>query len=229
MRTSDLVDYTGRLLEVSRFRDYCPNGLQVEGRAETRRLATGVTASLAVLERAIAAGADTVLVHHGYFWKNDPVVVTGPRRARLALLLGNEVNLVAYHLPLDAHPELGNNAALARRLDLRVEGWFGDQAIAAWGVPEQPVTLGAFAAMVEQRLARPPLVIGSPERPLRRLAWCTGGAQDLLAEAVDPGVDAFLTGEASERTVLHGRREPGLSALAGAGILLNAAFVASQY
>jgi dinuclear metal center YbgI/SA1388 family protein len=214
MNTRDLVDYTGRLLDATRFRDYCPNGLQVEGRPETRRLATGVTASLALLERAIAAGVDTVLVHHGYFWKNDPVVVTGPRKARLALLLRNEVNLIAYHLPLDAHPELGNNAQLARRLGLGVQGWFGEQAIAAWGAPEQPLTLGAFASMLEERLARPPLVIGSPERPLRRLAWCTGGAQDLLADAVDLGVDAFLTGEASERTV-HLSRETGVAFLAG--------------
>lgn len=213
MQTSDLVDYTGRLLEVSRFRDYCPNGLQVEGRAETRKLATAVTASLAVVRRAVAAGADTLLVHHGYFWKNEPVVVTGPRKARLALLLGHELNLVAYHLPLDAHPELGNNAALARRLDLRIDGWFGDQAIAAWGAPAQSLTLGTFAATIEHRLARSPLVVGSAERPLRRVAWCTGGAQDLLADAVELGVDAFLTGEVSERTV-HLSRETGVAFLA---------------
>ena len=213
MQTRDLVDYTGRLLEVSRFRDYCPNGLQVEGRAETRKLATGVTASLAFLERAIAAGADTVLVHHGYFWKNEPVEITGPRKARLALLLRNDMNLVAYHLPLDAHSDLGNNAALARRLDLGVQGWFGDQGIAAWGAPNGLLTLGAFAAIVEERLARRPLVIGSPERPLRRIAWCTRGAQDLLADAVELGVDAFLTGEASERTV-HLSRETGVAFLA---------------
>ena len=213
MQTNDLINYTGRLLEVSRFRDYCPNGLQVEGRPATRKLATGVTASLAFLEGAIAAGADTVLVHHGYFWKNEPVVVTGPRKARLALLLRNEVNLIAYHLPLDAHPELGNNVQLAHRLGLDVEGWFGDQAIAAWGAPKQPLTLGALATMLEERLARPPLVIGSPDRLLRRLAWCTGGAQDLLAEAVDLGVDAFLTGEVSERTV-HLSRETGVAFVA---------------
>lgn len=212
MQTSDLVDYTGRLLEVSRFRDYCPNGLQVEGRVETRTIATAVTASLAVLERAVAAGADTLLVHHGYFWKNEPLAVTGPRKARLALLLRNELNLLAYHLPLDAHPELGNNAALARRLDLRLDGWFADQAIAAWGAPTQPLTLGEFARKVGERLARPPLVIGG-ERALRRIAWCTGGAQDLLAAAVDLGVDAYLTGEASERTV-HLARETGVAFLA---------------
>ncbi len=213
MQTSELVDYTGRLLEVSRFHDYCPNGLQVEGCAETRRLATAVTASLAVVQRAIAAGADSLLVHHGYFWKNEPPVVTGPRKTRLALLLGGDVNLIAYHLPLDAHPEFGNNAALARRLDLQIEGWFGDQAIAAWGVPSQPPTLGAFACTVEARLARPPLVIGAPERRLRRIAWCTGAAQDLLEEAVALGVDAFLTGEVSERTV-HLSRETGVAFLA---------------
>lgn len=213
MQTSELVDYTERLLEVPRFRDYCPNGLQVEGRSETRRLATAVTASLAVLQQAVAAGADSLLVHHGYFWKNEPSVVTGPRRARLALLLGSDVNLIAYHLPLDAHPELGNNAALAARLELRVEGWFGDQHIAAWGTPARPLTLGEFARSVENRLARPPLVVGAPERPLRRVAWCTGGAQDLLGDAIALGVDAFLTGEVSERTV-HLSRETGVAFLA---------------
>jgi dinuclear metal center YbgI/SA1388 family protein len=172
-----------------------------------------VTASLAVLEGAIAAGADTVLVHHGLFWKNEPVVVTGPRRARLALLLRHEVNLIAYHLPLDAHRELGNNAALARCLGLRIHGWFGDQAVAAWGAPERSLSLAAFAARVEERLGRRPLVIGSPQHALRRLGWCTGGAQDLLAEAAELGVDGFLTGEVSERTV-HLSRETGVAFLA---------------
>jgi dinuclear metal center YbgI/SA1388 family protein len=213
MQTSELLDYTGRLLEVSRFRDYCPNGLQVEGRGETSRLATAVTASLAVLERAIAGGADSLLVHHGYFWKNEPPVISGPRRARLALLLRHDVNLLAYHLPLDAHPELGNNAALAQRLGLRIDGWFGDQAIAAWGEPAQAQTLRDFARVVEARLARPPLCIGDPGRPVRRIAWCTGAAQDLLEAAVGLGVDAFLTGEVSERTV-HLARETGVGFLA---------------
>jgi dinuclear metal center YbgI/SA1388 family protein len=213
MQTSELLDYTGRLLEVSRFRDYCPNGLQVEGRGETRRLATAVTASLAVLERAIAAGADSLLVHHGYFWKNESPVISGPRKTRLALLLRHDVNLLAYHLPLDAHPELGNNAALAQRLGLRIDGWFGDQAIAAWGEPAEPLTLGDLARVVEARLARPPLVIGDPGQLLRRIAWCTGAAQDLLEAAVDLGVDAFLTGEVSERTV-HLSRESGVAFLA---------------
>jgi dinuclear metal center YbgI/SA1388 family protein len=213
MWTKDLVDYTGRLLEVSRFEDYCPNGLQVEGRAKTRRLCTGVTASLAVLEQAIAHGADAVLVHHGYFWKNEPAPITGQKKARLALLLKNEVNLLAYHLPLDAHPHLGNNAELARRLGVTVAGWFGDQAIAAWGEPEQPLTLGGLAALIEDRLARPPLLIGDPTRPIHRLAWCTGGAQDFLTDAVALGVDAFLTGEVSERT-FHLSRESGVAFLA---------------
>lgn len=213
MRTIDLIDYTGRLLEVSRFRDYCPNGLQVEGHGETRRLVSGVTASVAFLQRAIAAGADTVLVHHGYFWKNEPAPVTGPKKARLLLLLKNEVNLAAYHLPLDAHPEFGNNAQLGRRLGIAVQGWFGDQEIAAWGVPEQPLTLGSLAARLEQRLARAPLVVGDLSRPIDRLAWCTGGAQDFLADAVELGVDAFITGEVSERTV-HLSRETGVAFLA---------------
>ena len=213
MQTKELVDYTGRLLEAARFRDYCPNGLQVEGRSHTRKLVTGVTASLAFLERAIAAGADTVLVHHGYFWKNEPAVVTGPKKARLRLLLESDVNLVAYHLPLDAHRELGNNAQLARRLGATVQGWFGEQDIAAWGILEEPCTLAALAARVEDRLARRPLVVGDPLRSMARLAWCTGGAQDFLADAVELGVDAFITGEVSERTV-HLSRETGVAFIA---------------
>lgn len=213
MQTNELVNYTGRLLEVARFRDYCPNGLQVEGRGDTRRLVTGVTASLAFLKQAIAAGADTVLVHHGYFWKNEPAPVTGTKKARLRLLLENDINLVAYHLPLDAHRELGNNAQLGRRLGITVEGWFGEQDIAAWGSLEESCTLGVLSARVEERLARTPLVIGDASRSIGRVAWCTGGAQDFLADAVELGVDAFITGEVSERTV-HLSRETGVAFLA---------------
>jgi dinuclear metal center YbgI/SA1388 family protein len=213
MLTRALVDYTGRLLEVSRFRDYCPNGLQVEGRDSIRKLCTGVTASLAVLEQAIVAGADAVLVHHGYFWKNEAAPVTGAKKARLAMLLKNDVNLLAYHLPLDAHRELGNNAQLARRLDLSIAGWFGDQDICAWGEPAPPLTAGMLADRVAERLTRTPQLIGDPSRLVRRLAWCTGGAQDFLSDAVDLGVDAFITGEVSERT-FHLSRESGVTFLA---------------
>ena len=145
MKRSDLEIYLESLLAVARFRDYCPNGLQVEGRAEVSRIVTGVTASRALLEAAASRGADAVIVHHGYFWRGEDARITGMKRHRLALLLKHDISLLAYHLPLDAHPELGNNAPLGRRLDLDEEGRFGDQDIAARGRLARPMSLRAFA------------------------------------------------------------------------------------
>ena len=209
----ELENYTGQLLEAARFRDYCPNGLQVEGRPQVGHLVSGVSASLALLEAAIAAGADAILVHHGYFWRNEPAPVVGTKRKRLALLLQNEVSLLAYHLPLDAHPELGNNAQLAGLLDFETEGWFGEQNIAAYGRLAQPLPLSGLAAEMGRRLAREPLVIGDDAATIRRIAWCSGAAEDYLDEAVSLGVDAFVTGEVSERTV-HLARESGVAFIA---------------
>lgn len=213
MKLGELLDYTGQLLQVDRYRDYCPNGLQVEGRAEIGSIVSGVTASQALLEAAQIAGADLLLVHHGYFWRGEDARVTGIRRARLKFLLQHDLNLAAYHLPLDAHPELGNNAQLACRLGLQLDGWFGEQSLAAHGRLEQPCSLQQFGRRVAAALGREPLVIGAPEHPLRRIAWCTGAAQDALEQAVALGVDAFLTGEVSERTV-HLANESGVAFLA---------------
>ena len=206
----ELEDYTGKLLEASRFRDYCPNGLQVEGRASVERLVTGVSASLALLQAALDAKADAVLVHHGWFWRNEDVRVVGVKRKRLGLLMEHGVSLLAYHLPLDAHPELGNNALLAKRLGLAVEGWFGEQNIAAYGSLLVPTNLADFAARVESSLSRKPLVIGDADRNIKRIAWCSGGAQDYFGEAFKYGVDAFITGEISEHSV-HLARESGVA------------------
>ncbi|MEO1766248.1 Nif3-like dinuclear metal center hexameric protein [Thiobacter aerophilum] len=213
MRLEDLDHYTRALLDVSRFRDYCPNGLQVEGRAEVLRIVTGVSASLALLEAAIAAGADAVLVHHGYFWKNEPAPIVGVKRARIGLLLAHEVSLFAFHLPLDAHPELGNNARLGRRLGLTVEEWTGEQGLIALGRLSAPCLLGEFAARVEHALGRTPLVVGERDRPLKRIAWCSGGAQGYFETVAALGVDAYLTGEASEHNV-HFARESGVAFIA---------------
>jgi len=213
MRLCDLTDYTDQILEAARFRDYCPNGLQVEGRAEVARLVTGVSASLELLRAAVRAKADAVLVHHGWLWRNEDVRILGMKRERIACALASDLSLVAYHLPLDAHRELGNNVQLGRRLGLEPEGWFGEQEIAAFGRTGTPTTLGAFAAMVCERLAREPLVIGDVARPLHRVAWCTGAAQGYLEAAVALRVDAFLTGEVSEQTV-HIARETGVAFLA---------------
>jgi len=161
MLLNELRDYIGTLLEVSRFRDYCPNGVQVEGRAEVRRIATGVTASQRLLEAALDWGADAVLVHHGYFWRGEDATLTGIKRQRVARLLQADVSLLAYHLPLDAHPELGNNAQLARRLGFVEQGRFGEQNIACLGELAQPQSLDGLAAVIKQELGRAPLVIGA--------------------------------------------------------------------
>jgi dinuclear metal center YbgI/SA1388 family protein len=213
MKIDDLLDYTGQLLQVDRFKDYCPNGLQAEGVADVRLLVTGVTASMALLEAAVEAGADTVLVHHGWFWKNEDMRLLGTRRKRVKFLLEHDLNLIAYHLPLDAHPELGNNAQLAVKLDFTVDGWFGEQQIAAHGHLSQPSTLAALCSHVERKLSRKPLLIGEPQREVERIGWCSGAAQDYLALAIEQGVDVFLTGEVSEQTV-HLARESGVAFIA---------------
>ncbi|MCE5182709.1 MAG: Nif3-like dinuclear metal center hexameric protein [Betaproteobacteria bacterium] len=213
MELFKLEDYAGQLLDAARFRDYCPNGVQVEGRAEISRLVTGVTASLDLLKAAIEAGADAILVHHGYFWKNEDARITGVKRARIELLLRHNVSLLAYHLPLDAHPTLGNNAQLAQKLGFRVNGWFGEQNIACHGELVEALSLSQFGAHVAAMLGRQPLFIGEERRPVRRIAWCSGGAQGLFEEAIRLGVDAFLTGEISEQCV-HLARETGVAFIA---------------
>ncbi|MDD5241730.1 MAG: Nif3-like dinuclear metal center hexameric protein [Sulfuricella sp.] len=213
MELFKLEDYTGQLLDTIRFRDYCPNGLQVEGRPEISRLVTGVTASLDLLKAAIDAGADAILVHHGYFWKNEDARIVGVKRARIELLLRHNVSLLAYHLPLDAHPELGNNAQLARKLDFTVAGWFGEQNTACHGTLADTPRLLQLGARVATALGRQPLIIGEESRPIRRVAWCSGGAQGYFEEAIRLGVDAFLTGEISEQSV-HLARETGVAFIA---------------
>jgi dinuclear metal center YbgI/SA1388 family protein len=213
MERSRLDDYLERYLEVARFRDYCPNGLQVEGREDVARLVSGVTASAALLEAAVDAGADAVLVHHGYFWRGEDARLIGARRRRIALLIENGLNLFAYHLPLDAHEDVGNNASLARELGFTVAGRFGEQDIGMHGEVDGELTLCALAERIERRLARRPLAIGDPSRCVRRVAWCTGAAQGYLEDAIRLGVDAYLTGEVSEQTV-HVARETGIAFIA---------------
>lgn len=213
MNLKELERYIGQLLEISNFRDYCPNGVQVEGRTEIRTIVSGVSASLDVLQAASAAGADAVLVHHGYFWKNEGPQITGIKRARIAHLMEHGMSLLAYHLPLDAHPELGNNAQLAQLLGFQAEGRFGEQNVAVAGRLLQPMTLQRLAGVVEEKLRRQPLVVGDESSTIRRIAWCSGAAQDYLAAAIELGVDAFLTGEVSEHTV-HLARESGVAFIA---------------
>ncbi len=211
---SDLETGLQRLLLPETFKDYGPNGLQVEGRREVRHLVSGVTASLAFIEAALVAGADTLLVHHGLFWRGQDGRLTGWLAARVRLLMAANVNLYAYHLPLDAHAEFGNNAQLGRRLGLLADARFGEQNLGFIGdAPPAAATLPALTATVQQQLARAPVVLPGDGRPLRRVAWCTGGAQGYFEAAVAAGADVFLTGEISEPQA-HLARETGVAFLA---------------
>ena len=208
-----LRTYLDELLESPRFRDYCPNGLQVEGRAEVRRIVCGVTASQALIDAAIEREADAILVHHGWFWKSEDGRVTGFRRRRMASLLAHEINLFAYHLPLDAHPELGNNAQLARRCGWTVDSRFGEQEIGYCGVPPGLTFAGDLAAAIGRALDRAPVLVGDPGREVKRIAWCTGGAQGYFEAALATGADVFVSGEISEQTT-HLARETGMAFIA---------------
>lgn len=216
LQRQHLLQAFDELLLPDRFKDYGPNGLQVEGREQVRRLVSGVTASRALIEAAIARQADAILVHHGLFWRGQDGRVTGWMKQRLALLLAHDINLFAYHLPLDAHPELGNNAQLGRRLGLRASGRFGEQDLGFIGEREDGQAFAdvrALAGHVEQVLGRPVTCVAGSGGPVRSVAWCTGGAQSYFEAAIAAGADAFLTGEISEPQA-HYARECGVSFLA---------------
>jgi dinuclear metal center YbgI/SA1388 family protein len=213
MLLNELRDYNASLLQTNLFKDYCPNGLQVEGRAEVRRIATGVTASQQVLDAAIAWGADAILVHHGYFWRNEEATIVGIKKKRIAQLLRNDVSLLAYHLPLDAHAELGNNAQLGKLLGLVAQGRFGEQNIAWLGMLERPQPLVQFAQQVAHDLQRTPQVIGDGAQSISKVAWCSGGAQNYFEVAIAQGVDAYITGEISEQN-FHLANETGVAFIA---------------
>ena len=199
-------------LQTHRFRDYCPNGLQVEGREQVRRLVTGVTACQALIDAAIVEEADAIFVHHGSFWKNEDQRVRGMKKQRLQTLLRHDISLFAYHLPLDAHPQLGNNAQLARRLGLHMEGGLEPDnplSVGNVGRLDEPMSAEDFAAHVEAVLGREALHIGDSQDEIETLAWCTGAAQGFIEQAQALGVDAYLSGEISEPTT-HFARETGI-------------------
>lgn len=210
-----LLNTFDSLLDAQRFKDYCPNGLQVEGRKDVARIVSGVTASLAFLQAAIDAKADAVLVHHGLFWRGYDGRVTGWMRQRLALVLANNLNVFAYHLPMDAHPELGNNAQLGRVLGLIATGRFGEQQLACIGTPQSGAfsDADALAQHIEVALGRPATLVRGRAGPVSRIAWCTGGAQSYFEAAIEQGADAFITGEISEPQA-HYARECGVSYIA---------------
>jgi len=197
-----------------RYRDYdrARNGLQVESRGSVRKIAAAVDCSLATVRLAAASGANLMVVHHGLFW-SETRPWTGPRMALIRALLEADMAVYSMHLPLDAHPELGNNVSLARILGLPVAGCFLEQDLGMHGEYEAAVTLDTLAQNVRQQLGRVPLVIGQPDHVVRRVAWCTGAAQSSFEDAIRLGVDAYITGEISEQSV-HLARETGVAFVA---------------
>lgn len=212
IETRTLLEYTNNLLEVDAIRDYSPNGLQVEGGPTIERILSGVTACQPLLDAAVEREVDAVLVHHGWFWKNEPAPLVGMKRRRVRTVLEAGINLLAYHLPLDVHRAYGNNAELARLLELSVSGRVdagGISGLLWFGRLNEPMGADAFARVIGDRLAREPLHVAGGGDIVSTVAWCTGGAEDFIDQAAELGVDAFITGEASERTT-HAAREQGL-------------------
>ncbi|MEE9451995.1 MAG: Nif3-like dinuclear metal center hexameric protein [Gammaproteobacteria bacterium] len=212
MQRDTLTEYLDQLLSPNDFADYCPNGLQVAGKREIKKIITGVTACQALLEAALESEADAILVHHGYFWKHEDPCVTGLKRDRLATLLKHELNLYAYHLPLDAHPSYGNNVQLARVIGLEVTDIrCAQNTPGLFYIGQLPQALSGqiFAQQIEKNLQRKPFHIAGGDEEIHKVAWCTGAAQNFIHQAVEAKVDAYLTGEVSEQTV-HIAREAGL-------------------
>ncbi|UOO81673.1 Nif3-like dinuclear metal center hexameric protein [Uruburuella testudinis] len=193
-----IIEWCDHTLQTHLFKDYAPNGLQVEGGNEVRKIITAVTASRAAIDYAAKQGADMLLVHHGMFWKSEPVTITGWKKQRIATLLQHQINLAGYHLPLDAHPELGNNARLAKIMGWQSDYQCGEQNLLNIGRPEQVETLSYWAGELLHKLGRAPVIVGDDAVEIKKIAWCTGGAQSFFQTAIDEGVDAFVTGEISE-------------------------------
>ena len=207
-----LLEHCNRLLDVDKFRDYAPNGLQIEGRKEVRKIVSGVTASQALIDAAVEVGADVLMVHHGFFWKNEPPSITGIKKRRIEALIKNDISLIAYHLPLDAHEALGNNAMLAKVLGIEVKGRFGRDArdeLAMHGEFEKAMTIEEVLKLIEHALGRAPLHLVGEREKIKSIAWCSGAAQGYIEAAYALGVDAFISGEVSESTP-HFARESGV-------------------
>lgn len=205
----ELLNVLDNLLKPNEVKDYCPNGLQVEGKLRIKTIVTGVTASQRLIDAAIEHQADAILVHHGYFWKGEPEVVTGMKQRRLKALLTNDINLYAYHLPIDIHPELGNNAQLGSLLGLVNSQPLTDIApngIVFKATLAEPVTQQALTEKISQVLGRTPLVEGDSNKLIQHVAWCSGGGQGFIDQAAAAGMDAFISGEVSEQTI-HSARE----------------------
>ncbi|WP_394247487.1 Nif3-like dinuclear metal center hexameric protein [Vibrio profundi] len=211
MNNLQLEKLLNEKLQPQQIKDYSPNGLQVEGKAEVKRVVTGVTASQALIDKAVELKADALLVHHGYFWKGEPEPIRGMKGKRIRTLIKNDINLMGYHLPLDIHPELGNNAELARLLEIDVEGGLEGhpQSVAMFGRLKKPTTGSEFAAKIDQVLNRKPLHIApeNADKMIETVGWCTGGGQDYIELAAANNLDAFISGEISERTTYSAREQ----------------------
>ena len=213
MQLKKLCEFCDEYLKVDEFNDYCPNGLQVEANPRVEHIVCGVTASQALIEAAIEQGADTLIVHHGYFWKGEPQPITGYKGRRIGSLINNNINLLAFHLPLDAHPEVGNNVQFGKLLDWDISASFGEQNLVLEGRLAQVLTLAELARQIEAKLATSALAISAGDHPIERIAWCTGAAQGFIEAAAERGVDAFVSGEVSEPT-FHLARELGIHYIA---------------
>jgi dinuclear metal center YbgI/SA1388 family protein len=210
---SKLSHFLSETLQPQKFSDYCPNGLQIEGKLEIKKVVTGVTASMAFLNAAHIANADAVLVHHGYFWRGENPAITGIKKRRIQFLLQNEISLFGYHLPLDTHPDFGNNVMLGKQLGFKNVAWLDDKQMVAWAELSEPQTLQNFATFVSGKLGRRPQVIGDIKKDIKTVAWCTGAAQSYIEQAIAANIDVYISGEISEQTV-HLARESGTAYIA---------------
>lgn len=216
MKLNTLVAYCNQYLSVSEFSDYCPNGLQIEGKQKVNKIVCGVTACEALIDQAIASHADALLVHHGFFWKNESPSLIGIKGRKIKKLLQADVSLLAYHLPLDAHPEVGNNAQLNHFFKTDIKGSFYNyqgKDIAVYGDLVQPVSINDFVALIESSLKRKLLLLKGDQRTVKRVAWCSGGAQGGFEEAINQGADVYVSGEVSENT-FHLAQESGVHYIA---------------
>lgn len=200
MELNLLVRELAQFLQPEKFQDYCPNGLQVEGRSQVRRIVSGVTASHALIDAAIAADADAILVHHGYFWRGEAAEIVGLKRKRLKQLLENDLSLLAYHLPLDAHPQVGNNVQLAKMFSWPITQYLDEKNMLPMTELSEELTLAQLNAHVSRCLGREAQLLGDPRRLVRTVAWCSGAAQSYIQQVVNAGVDVFISGEISEQT-----------------------------
>lgn len=213
MELNRLVSELANFLQVNRFQDYCPNGLQVEGRPEVRRIVTGVTASQALIDAAIEVDADAIMVHHGYFWRGEPAEVIGMKKNRLKQLLTHDISLLAYHLPLDAHTEVGNNVQLGKVLDWPIVRYLDDKNMVPMAALQSSISLQQLADHVSQQLGRQVQLLGESNQQVQTVAWCTGAAQSYIQQAVTADIDVFLSGEVSEPT-WHTVQETGTAYIA---------------